>query len=103
MFKSLKLYSGETLDLENTAAILVDFGYKKQEAVGAEGDFSRRGAILDIFPFTFELPIRVELEFDKINSIKSFNPVDGSALWEHKMALILPARGETSNRERFCI
>ena len=92
MFKSLKLYVDETVDLENILAALVDFGYKRQDAVYQEGDFSRRGGILDIFAFTFELPVRIELDAEKIASIKSFSPTDGTPLWQHKMVIILPVK-----------
>ncbi len=92
MFKSLKLYVDETIDLENILATLVEFGYKRQDAVYQEGDFSRRGGILDIFAFTFELPVRVELDAERIASIKSFSPTDGTPLWQHKMVIILPVK-----------
>ncbi|MFA5156385.1 MAG: transcription-repair coupling factor [Candidatus Omnitrophota bacterium] len=92
MFKSLKLYVGEAVDLERVLADLVDFGYKRQEAVLQEGDFARRGGIIDIFAFTFELPVRIELEAEKISAIKSFSPSDGTPLWQHKMVIILPVK-----------
>ncbi|MCX5712645.1 MAG: hypothetical protein NTY47_06230, partial [Candidatus Omnitrophica bacterium] len=92
MFKSLKLYTGETLDLERFLPNLVSFGYKRQESVAEEGDFSRRGEIIDIFPATFELPIRIHLDLDKISSIKTFNPNEGITLWQHEMAIILPIK-----------
>jgi len=92
MFKSLKLYLGGVVDLEQTLTCLVDFGYKRQEAVSEEGEFSRRGGIIDIFPFTFELPIRIELEIDKVASIKTFDPLTGQPLWEHQMVIILPVK-----------
>ena len=92
MFKSLKLYTGGTIDLDTISATLVDFGYKRQEQAAEEGDFARRGGILDIFPFTFELPIRLELEGDRVNSIKTFNPSNGLPLWEHSLAIILPIK-----------
>lgn len=108
MFKSLKLYTGGTVDLENILSAFIDFGYKRQESVSEEGDFSRRGGIIDIFPYTFELPIRIdtspslechgergrtiELDIDKVASIKTFNPSTGELLWEHQMAIILPIK-----------
>jgi len=92
MFKSLKLYTSQTIDSENILSVLVDFGYKRQESVSEEGDFSRRGGIIDIYPFTFELPIRLELENDTVASIKTFNPTTGLALWEHKMVIVLPIK-----------
>lgn len=92
MFKSLKLYAGGTVDLENVLACLVDFGYRRQEAVLGEGDFAQRGGILDIFPFSFELPIRIELQADKILSIKTFSRDTGERFWEHQAAIILPLK-----------
>jgi len=90
MFKSLKIYTEGILDLETLSITLIDFGYKRQEAILQEGDFARRGNIIDIFPFSFELPIRIELDVDKVIAIRTFNPSSGEPLWEHKMAIILP-------------
>ena len=98
MFKSLKLYTGQTVELETILKGLVDFGYKRQERVLEEGDFSRRGAIFDIFPFSFELPIRIELNHDTIDSIKTFNPSAGASLWGHKMVIILPIRKKSDSK-----
>ncbi len=92
MFKSLKIYTGLATDLENILSALVDYGYTRHENVSEEGDFSRRGGIIDIFPNSFELPIRIELDNDIISSIKTFNPSTGEPLWEHKMVIILPIK-----------
>ncbi|MDD5246966.1 MAG: transcription-repair coupling factor [Candidatus Omnitrophica bacterium] len=98
MFKSLKLYKDSQFDTEGIAQTLIDFGYKRQANTQEEGDFSRRGEIIDIFPYTFELPLRVQFEFDKIRAINTFNPATGEILWEHKMAIILPFRPGRSLR-----
>jgi len=90
MFKSIKLYVGGCIERQDLAGQLIGFGYKRQEAVADEGEFSLRGGIVDIFPFTFELPIRIELETDKIVSIRSFEISKGSDVWEHRMVIILP-------------
>ncbi|MDD5027445.1 MAG: transcription-repair coupling factor [Candidatus Omnitrophica bacterium] len=92
MFKSLKLYSGLKVDLEQLLGELVGFGYKRQDAVLAEGDFSRRGGLIDIFPNSFELPIRVELNDNLISAIRTFNPSTGEPLWAHRIVIILPVR-----------
>jgi len=90
MFKSFKLYLNQNIDLEYLAKTLVDFDYKRFEQVSGEGDFSRRGGIVDIFPVSFELPIRIELDNEKIASIKTFNPENGQPLWQHNIVIILP-------------
>jgi transcription-repair coupling factor (superfamily II helicase) len=98
MFKSIKLYLNGSIDREHLASELVQFGYRRQDAVSEEGEFSLRGGIVDIFPFTFELPIRIELEIDKIATIKTFEPVQGNFLWEHRMAIILPFKKAVSHK-----
>jgi len=91
-FKSLKLYIGWEIDLERLLSTLLEYNYKRQENVSEEGEFAHRGAITDIFPFSFELPIRIEFNNDKIASIKTFNPSTGEALWQHKIVIILPIK-----------
>ncbi len=98
LFKSLKLYPNQDIHLETLSQALVDFGYRRQEMVAGEGDFSRRGAIVDIFPVSFELPIRIELDNEKITSIKTFNPSSGEALWQHNIVIILPHKKSSGIR-----
>jgi transcription-repair coupling factor (superfamily II helicase) len=89
VFKSLKLYKEAGISLDQACQKLVELGYARQERVSEEGDFSRRGGILDIFAFSFELPIRIEFQDEKILFIRTFNPVSGDYLWEHTMVIVL--------------
>ena len=98
MFKSLKIHVGGQANPDYIANTLVSFGYKRQAAVMEEGEFAFRGAIFDIFPFTFELPVRIELDLEKIAAIKSFDPREGKPLWEHQMVIILPVKKTPSAR-----
>ncbi|MDD5568227.1 MAG: transcription-repair coupling factor [Candidatus Omnitrophica bacterium] len=98
MFKSLKIYVGQEIDFESLLNDLVVFGYKRQDAVLVEGDFSRRGGLIDIFPNSFELPVRIELDNNSIRSIRTFNPSNGEALWQHNMLILLPIRKPGSLR-----
>ncbi|MBU2541373.1 MAG: transcription-repair coupling factor [Candidatus Omnitrophica bacterium] len=92
MFKTLKIY----LNQEIAKGALLDefskFGYSHQAKIQEEGDFSHRGSIIDIFPFTFEYPLRIELDIDKIASIKSFDVQSQRMLWDHQMVIILAFR-----------
>ncbi len=98
MFKSIKLYLNQNLDPEALNRDLVEFGYKRHEQVSGEGDFSRRGGVIDIFPASFELPIRIELDNDRVESIKTFNPENGQPLWQHKIVIVLPHKSSASAR-----
>lgn len=98
LFKSLKIYPNQIIDLEVLSKTLVDFNYKRQDQVFTEGDFSRRGSIIDIFPISFELPIRIELDNEKIVSIKTFNPETGQPLWQQSIVIVLAYKKSTSTK-----
>lgn len=92
MFKSLKLYVGQAIQPEEIVSQLVSFGYRRHDAVAAPGDCAVRGGILDVFPITFELPLRIECDAERISSIRSYSFQQGQALWQHAMVIILPLR-----------
>ncbi|HOW42631.1 MAG TPA: transcription-repair coupling factor [Candidatus Omnitrophota bacterium] len=101
MFKASKIYVGQTIPPDTIASTLVEFAYKRQDNAQAEGDFTRRGNLLDVFPSTFELPIRIEFDGDTIVSIKTYDPVRGASLWDHRMLIILPIKKVSSAKASF--
>ena len=90
MFRSLKIYKGEEINLDSLLRTFVEFGYIRQNRVQEEGDFSRRGGTIDIYPATFDCPLRIEFSYNKINSINSHDINSGKIIWKHKMVIILP-------------
>lgn len=60
--------------LEELAVELVNMGYQRVDLVEAPAQFSIRGGIVDIYPLTEELPVRVELFDDEVDSIRRFDP-----------------------------
>ncbi|NUP88616.1 MAG: transcription-repair coupling factor [Candidatus Sumerlaeia bacterium] len=66
---------GEPLDPERLAQDLVGAGYTRLALVEGRGEFSVRGNIIDIFPPTSPLPIRLDLFGDEIESIRFFDPM----------------------------
>jgi transcription-repair coupling factor (superfamily II helicase) len=53
---------------------LEDAGYRLENTVEVPGTVSHRGGIIDIFPPTSEMPVRLEFFGDIIDSIRSFDP-----------------------------
>ena len=95
MFRSLKLYVEQTIDIEEIIAELTALHYRRANTVIQEGDFAQRGEVIDIFPANFDGPIRVAFDHDKIRSIASFNMQSGKAIWQHKITIILPHKTES--------
>ena len=48
-------------------------GYKRDSLVTKTGEYANRGYILDVFPYGYENPIRIEFFDDEIESIREFN------------------------------
>ena len=53
---------------------LVSMGYEKVSQVEMPGQFSVRGSIIDVFSLTEDIPYRIDLWDDEIDSLKSFDP-----------------------------
>jgi len=90
MFESIKIYPKQAINLRKLQEELVNSGYTNTVSVAEEGDFSRRGEVLDVFPVTFELPIRVQFFDNVVEKIRSFDPQTGHYVQEHRIAIILP-------------
>ena len=52
---------------------LFNIGYERSAFVSKTGEYSSRGFVLDIFPYNFENPIRIEFWGDEIDSIREFD------------------------------
>ena len=63
MIKSrvIKICSDETLNLDELSVKLAQCGYDREIEVAGPGQFAVRGGILDVYPLTEELPVRIEL------------------------------------------
>ena len=60
----------DTLELSSR---LNSIGYKKTEEVSASGEFAIRGGIIDIYPVTYENPVRIELFGSDVDSMRYFD------------------------------
>ncbi len=78
--KCIKLNAGDEIDLTKLSKRLSECGYKKTNNIDQEGTWTRRGDILDIYPVSSELPIRLELFGDQLEKIKEFDPITQRSL-----------------------
>ncbi len=64
----------EKLDLQFLEEFLHNYDFEKTDFVYEAGQFAVRGGIIDVFSFAHELPYRIELFGDEVDSIRSFEP-----------------------------
>jgi transcription-repair coupling factor (superfamily II helicase) len=68
-------------------------GYKREDIVEIPGTMSQRGGILDIYPPTSQLPVRVEFLGNTIESLRFFDPESQRSLEVVPEVDIGPAAG----------
>jgi transcription-repair coupling factor (superfamily II helicase) len=76
----------ERVNLSFLIEILVEYGFDRVDFVFKPGQFSVRGDIVDIFSYGNELPYRVELFDEEVESIRTFDPT--SQLSQQKIARV---------------
>jgi transcription-repair coupling factor (superfamily II helicase) len=72
--RTLYITKGEKLDTAFLMDVLVESGFHPVDFVYEPGQFSIRGGIIDVFSFGNELPYRIELFGDMVDSIRVFEP-----------------------------
>jgi transcription-repair coupling factor (superfamily II helicase) len=77
---SLELEVGNEKPLDEIISLLVLMAYRRVDLVERRGDFAVRGGIIDLFPATFDHPIRIDLFGDEIESITPFSLSDQRSL-----------------------
>ena len=70
--KTLVLRKGETIAVDDVTEFLRELGFHEVDYVYEPGQFALRGSILDIYSFSSELPFRIDLFGDDIDSIRTF-------------------------------
>ena len=64
----------EKLEVNFLEEFLHNYDFEKTDFVYEAGQFAVRGGIIDIFSFAYELPYRIELFGDEVDSIRTFEP-----------------------------
>ena len=90
MFEYCRLFVGQRQPMSRVVEQLLQFDYRRVDEVADPGAFAVRGGILDLFPATFESPLRIEFDGPRLASIRSFNPETLETLDRHTMVVVLP-------------
>jgi transcription-repair coupling factor (superfamily II helicase) len=71
---TFSVHINEKLDPEFLSEVLTSYDFERNEFVYEPGQFSVRGGIIDVFGFSNDLPYRIELWGDEVESIRTFDP-----------------------------
>ena len=89
--QSITVESGQVIDLDAWKERLIAMGYERVAQVDGMGQFSIRGGIVDIFPLTEAVPVRIELWDDEVDSIRTFDLESQRSVEQLENITIYPA------------
>lgn len=81
---------GEKVDTEFLTELLITYDFEKTDFVYEAGQFAVRGGIIDIYSYANELPFRLELFGNEVESIRSFDPASQLSLNSLETISIIP-------------
>jgi transcription-repair coupling factor (superfamily II helicase) len=106
--RSFFFKQGEKLPPEELRRQLVTAGYTHVTQVMAPGEYCVRGGLIDLYPTGSALPYRIELDDDRVDSIRSFDVDSQRSIYKVNEVRLLPARefpmdeeGQTRFRRNF--
>ena len=98
--KRIQISSGDTVDFTKLQERLSGLGYAREVQIEGPGQFAVRGGILDIFPLTEEIPVRVELWGDEVDSIRTFDVESQRSIENLQKIEIYPAAELQSQKKQ---
>ncbi len=89
---TLILKTGDQFDIESWRMKLEKAGYRNVSQVMEHGEFTVRGAIIDLYPMGSKLPYRIDLFDDEIDTLRTFAPETQRSIDTIDSIQLLPAR-----------
>ena len=90
--QTLMLDVGQKFDFHSFRQQLEQSGYHCVDTVFDHGEFAIRGAIMDLFPMGSQVPYRIELFDDEVDTLRSFDPDTQRSIEKVEQIRLLPAK-----------
>jgi transcription-repair coupling factor (superfamily II helicase) len=87
----LSLRRGDRVSLEELGETLTRLGYERVPTIEQEGSWSRRGDIVDVFPVSSELPVRLEFFGEDLEKLREFDPATQRSLDPIEVVRLTPS------------
>ncbi len=81
---------GDKVDVDFIAELLMTYDFERTDFVYEAGQYAVRGGIIDIYSYAADLPFRMELFGDEIESIRAFDPATQLSQENLKSISIIP-------------
>ena len=91
--KIFRLRVGETIAQDDLIERLQSLNYHEEKVVEEPGQFTVRGAAIDIYPLSYRAPIRIHFRLNAIESIRDYSLHEGKSLTTFEELFLLPVTG----------
>lgn len=95
---TITLKIGDKINRNDFLLKLVDSLYSRNEIEFTRGKFRVKGDIIDIFPAYSDYAYRISFWDDEVESLESFNPLDGRQIEKKNEIIIYPAGNFITNK-----
>jgi len=99
----ITLKKGDEFDPVNLENILQSYGYSRVPRVTVNGEFALRGEVLDIFMPGMEEAVRIVFDFDEIEEIKLFDPINQNSTASNDEITFYPVKEVLWTDERISV
>jgi transcription-repair coupling factor (superfamily II helicase) len=96
---AVTLETGASISLAALARLLTGIGYRRGDLVIETGDLAVRGGLFDVFPPDRDKPVRVELDGDRIASLRAFDPDTQRSAGPLERVVVPPFAAAASSEE----
>ncbi len=72
---TFKIKKGDNFDPIKISTIFSEAGYVRVPSTSVKGEFTIRGEVVDIFPFSFDFPLRIYADWDEVDKLTIFDPL----------------------------
>ncbi len=83
---------GDEVDEHDLIARLVHAGYRREYQVERRGEVAVRGSIVDVFPSTGDVPVRIDLWGDEVDRLTEFTVAEQRSTTDVGLVEIFPCR-----------
>jgi transcription-repair coupling factor (superfamily II helicase) len=83
---------GQVLSVDELLAKLVSVGYRREHQIEHRGEIAVRGGIVDVFPSTADVPVRIDLWGDEVDRLTSFAVNDQRSMTDLDAAVFFGCR-----------
>ncbi|OFX71475.1 MAG: transcription-repair coupling factor [Bacteroidetes bacterium GWE2_29_8] len=87
---TLEIHLNESLSIDFLMDVLTDYNFERSDFVIEPGQYSIRGGIIDVFSFSNDYPFRIELNGDKVESLRTFDIENQLSISKHNKISVLP-------------